>query len=626
MLSVIRRVFLLGLLLLLLPGAQATPIVLKVLPEGLLLDNQGEFLIDHSGDLNINTALASGDWKARTSAKGFGFIGHPVWLRYRITIPEASHQEWLLESNNTLIESVQVYYQAQPEQPWQMQEAGRVVPHSQWPFNTSAPVFRIDLPPGEHLLVLRLHTRNSLSTRLLIWERESYNEASRYESLINGWYFGSYVLMILFQYFFWLITRDRFTKYYIPYTITVFLITLTQAGIPANTFDISSTIATNYVGLVLCAGLYFGARFSRSILNLAQHYPRLDYCYRVTIPAVCALSVLAILCGVYWLGAGTVQLLTLLWIIVSLAISARLSLKGNLDATFYLLAFVLFDIGVFVRFLRNLGLISPNLVSDYNLGLTAIVHTLLMSLLIFYRFSLQQKTLEFEQKARREQGDFIAMIAHEFRTPLAIINTTIQQLASNPQQPEARFSARCQNIRNASQRLSRLINDFLLTERFEKGHDMVIFEPYSPSALLQDCMAEFPEARFELAASALPEILYGDFALLKVALYNLLANAQYHAQPESTILLQVEDTPNLLVLRICNEGLPIPPEELPRLFEKYFRGREARNRTGAGLGLYLTRKIVGLHHGSVTASSEAGLTCFKVCLDKQLGTEAQGST
>lgn len=619
------RAILLCLMCVLLPVAGAAAIPLKLLPDGLLLDNQGEYLIDESDGMDVTAALESNGWQARTSAKGFGFIGHPVWLRYRITIPETSHQEWLLESNNTLIESVRLYYRTQAGQPWQMQEAGRAIPHSQWPFNATAPVFRIDLPPGEHELVLRLQTRNSLSTRILIWERESYHQAARYESLINGWYFGCYVLMILFQSFFWLITRDRLTRYYIPYTVTVFLITLTQAGIPANALEISSTIATSYVGLILCAGLYFGARFSRAMLDLAQHSPWLDYFYRVVIPMVCGVSTLSILVGVYWLGAGTVQVFTMLWIVLSLGVSVRLCFRRNLDALFYLLSFILFDIGVFVRFLRNLGLVSPNLVSDYNLGLMAIIHTLLMCLLIFYRFSLQQKTLESERKAREEQGDFIAMIAHEFRTPLAIINTTMQQIESQQQQPEAKFLTRCQNVRNASQRLSRLINDFMFTERFEKGYELVVFEPYAPATLIQECLAEWPDAPVEVHLPPLPPALYGDFALLKVALRNLLANAQQYALPGSSISLQVEDTPNFLVLHLCNESKTIPPEELPRLFEKYFRGKDARASTGAGLGLYMARKILEAHHGCVTSSSEAGLTCFKVCLDKRLAPEVQAA-
>jgi signal transduction histidine kinase len=198
------------------------------------------------------------------------------------------------------------------------------------------------------------------------------------------------------------------------------------------------------------------------------------------------------------------------------------------------------------------------------------------------------------------------MVSHEFRTPLAIINTVTQQLARQLDAPRDKNLQRCANVRAATQRMTDMMDEFLSADRVGGALrlNMGLFEPRQ---FMNALVAEWEGERLELVCDHLPDSFTGDAALLRVAVRNLIANALQHSPVASPVRIALQGTPDRgLEISVTDQGAGIPEDELPKLFQKYFRGRGSQGQPGAGLGLYLVESIAALHGGSVRVVSEVG--------------------
>ena len=150
-------------------------------------------------------------------------------------------------------------------------------------------------------------------------------------------------------------------------------------------------------------------------------------------------------------------------------------------------------------------------------------------------------------------------------------------------------------------RLNALCNNMLLTSQIELGGYNIIKEKIDFASLVNECvhdfMIRFPQRKIE---AYLPEeaILSGDFLLLALAVNNLLDNAIKYSGKEDIVLLKMFQTAKEVKLQVIDEGPGIPQGDKEKIFEKYYRGN-VRQQKGTGLGLYLTRKIVQEHKGTI---------------------------
>lgn len=223
----------------------------------------------------------------------------------------------------------------------------------------------------------------------------------------------------------------------------------------------------------------------------------------------------------------------------------------------------------------------------------------------------ERRRQEAERKAAEAQRMFIATMSHEFRTPLTIISGHAQQLAAKADSAApGDIREHSGKVRAAVKRIQRLIDGILLSEKVEVSQIHFEPAPVDLSALIERCCVRHrdiaPDRGFILKLDGLPPVIECDETLADHLLDNILANAVKYSSPSDLIEIEGRREEGRAVIIVRDAGEGIAPEELPFIFGRYYRGRNARRLAGFGIGLHLANSIAILHGGSITVTSALG--------------------
>ena len=230
------------------------------------------------------------------------------------------------------------------------------------------------------------------------------------------------------------------------------------------------------------------------------------------------------------------------------------------------------------------------------------------------RLAESEAALLGERKTAELREQFIAVLGHDLRNPLASIGSGVRILRNPPSEKDA---ARVLDvIQNSVRRMAGLITNVLDFARARLGGGWQLErnadEPLSP--VLEHVIAElqtaYPQRTIE-ARVALPQDVYCDRARIAQLLSNLLANALTHGAPDGPVLVDASDDRGMFVLSVANRGEAIPPATLERLFQPFTRAGAEAKEQGLGLGLYIAFEIARAHGGTLEVASTPGRTCFE---------------
>ena len=200
-------------------------------------------------------------------------------------------------------------------------------------------------------------------------------------------------------------------------------------------------------------------------------------------------------------------------------------------------------------------------------------------------------------------------ISHELRTPLAASTSAASALAAAETAPPEQRRALIGEIQEANARLNRVVGNLLDVARLESGQVRPRLDWHDARDLVQTTLRELQR---ELAAHPVkldlpsaPLLVRLDFSLAQHALANLLLNAANHTPANTPIEVSAQLANDQLVLCVADRGPGIPPEWLPRIFDKFFRAPTAPT-GGSGLGLTIVKGFVEAHSGTITAVNRPG--------------------
>lgn len=208
----------------------------------------------------------------------------------------------------------------------------------------------------------------------------------------------------------------------------------------------------------------------------------------------------------------------------------------------------------------------------------------------------------------REQ--FIAVLGHDLRNPLSAVGATAQLLSRRTEPELVRLGTR---LGATTRRMSQLIDDVLdlARSRLGAGMGVAMVETDSLAAALDDVVFELREAHTQRRIDAdivIPRTVRCDTGRLQQLLSNLLGNALTYGAVDRPVRVGASVEGDELVLVVANEGAPIAPDDLARVFEPYWRPLSSKPGGGLGLGLYICAQIAVAHGGAmqVESSAEAG--------------------
>ena len=217
------------------------------------------------------------------------------------------------------------------------------------------------------------------------------------------------------------------------------------------------------------------------------------------------------------------------------------------------------------------------------------------------------------KQADRHKDEFLAMLAHELRNPLAPIRNAVQIMRTKAL-PDPQLAWTRDVIDRQLGHLTRLVDDLLDVSRITRGKINVACEPLSLETLVARALETVSpliaekshDLKVDLPADKLT--VEGDLTRLTQVIGNILANAVKYTDAHGQILLRVREDGPFVEIRVRDNGIGIPPELLPRVFDLFTQVDHATERApgGLGIGLALVRNLVEMHGGTVTAHSEGG--------------------
>jgi len=236
-------------------------------------------------------------------------------------------------------------------------------------------------------------------------------------------------------------------------------------------------------------------------------------------------------------------------------------------------------------------------------------------------YQMERKRAEALAELDRAKTVFFSNVSHEFRTPLTLMLGPLEQaMLSLP--ADERIDVEVAH-RNAL-RLLKLVNTLLDFSRIESGRIEAAFEPVDLAALTTDLASAFRSAveagglRLVVDCPPLAEPAYVDREMWEKIVLNLVSNA-FKFTLDGEIAVRTRMTDGGFQLTVSDTGAGVPPDELPRLWERFYRARGGRSRSheGTGIGLSLVRELVAMHGGKVAVESEVGAgTTFTVTIPR----------
>ncbi|MBP3979790.1 transporter substrate-binding domain-containing protein [Acidovorax sp. JG5] len=227
------------------------------------------------------------------------------------------------------------------------------------------------------------------------------------------------------------------------------------------------------------------------------------------------------------------------------------------------------------------------------------------------RTALAEARVEQALQAQREQSQLVALLSHEVRTALSMIDGAAGSLHLLIQADDGPSQLRVQRIRDGVRRLLELSDQFLTKDRLDNGALTPRRKDVNVLALCQDVAASLDEGQRITVGGSGNTCMHADPDLLQVAVRNLLVNALRYTPADSKVTLEVRGDAGGVTIEVSDEGPGIPAPEQDVIFTRYMRGAHGQGKPGVGLGLHLVKRVAELHGGTVALASPTGQgACF----------------
>lgn len=577
----------------------------------------------------------------------FGFTEATYWIKLTLQRAPQAPDDWILEI--PYLSLSQIVFFAPGEQPMRV---GTDLSADDKPIFYPLYALPIRLNTEPQSFYLQIRSNYALTVPLMLWSLAAFSREFSDNLLSQAVYFGGLLSLALYNFLLFLSLRDRSYLHYTLFALSLGMAMFAGNGYgrlylwpDANAWDFVSQTT------FFCLAAALSICFTCSFLRVRSSMPVLYRCLQGF--AFAYLIAGALLVGSIW-GAYSQSPAFQLALVISLpatlcALMAAINAyrAGNSSALYFLLANGALWIGVNVAVLRAFDLLPSNGYTLYAVQIGSCIEMLLLSFALAHRIhaereqritaqaatiearnqllalaketesQLENKVVERTQKLqqialnekdiRQEYVRFGAMIAHEFRNPLGIIETQATLTKREHELGIDKVCDRSETILSATHRLAKLFDQWLKSDQLQEPISQLHSSPIMLDTLMNSVFqaAQAYHQGFKIVMQHVPAVTVEvDQSLLEIALLNLIDNACKYSRAQDVVDIRFQPQEKRLGITVSDNGPGIPPDLHHQIFKPYVRVGDTKSKSGFGLGLVFVAYIAELHHGSVEVHSE----------------------
>ena len=576
----------------------------------------------------------------------FGFTEATYWLKLRLNRMPQAAVDWILEIPYLSLNRMVFYAPGQPPV-----HVGTDFSSEKKPlfYPLYALPLKVDTNPQDYYL--QIQSDYALSIPLTLWSRAAFSRQFSDNLLGQALYFGGLLSLALYNFLLFLSLRERSYLIYTGFAVALGLGMFAGNGYGRLYFwpdapQWDNIAQTTFFGLSGALSLLFATSFLRT----RQAAPRLN----LVLHCLSALYLIAvtILIASLWghapasMGFQLVLMTTIPATLGTLAAGILTLRRGNRSALYFLIACGAVWLGATVAALRAFDFVPTNGLTLYALQIGSCLEMLLLSFALAHRIHterdqrlvaqeaalharnellaisqenelvlerkvkertalLQQLALN-EKEVRQEYVRFGAMISHEFRNPLSIIETQAALVQREIPLGINKAEERAEIILSATHRLARLFDQWICSDQLQQPISVLRPSTITLTSLISPVLAAARgmHRSHKIQCACIPELsLSVDPALIEIALLNLIDNACKYASASESVDLGFAIRDDMIGITVTDHGPGLPASQQAAIFQPYFRAAKEKNAAGYGLGLAFVTHIAGLHHGRVAVSS-----------------------
>lgn len=597
-------------------------------------------------------AQFSGGSSASTSELNFGFTDATYWIRFTLERSPQAPTNWILEIPYLNLNSIRLYSPGLPPV-----QVGTNFSATLKPIFYPLYALPISVSTSSQVFYLQVQSSYALSVPMTLWSSAAFSHQFANSLIVQALYFGGILSLAIYNFLLFLSLRERSYLVYSGFAIVMGLAMFAGNGFGRLYFwpesphwdNIAQTV---FFGLTGALSLLFAADF----LRIRQIAPRVHHLL-LALSAAFLFSVGLLVAGLWNLiptsiGFQLVLIITLPATLATLWATIRALRSGNRSAIYFLIAFGALMVGANIAVLRAFGFVPSNNLTLYSVQISSCLEMLLLSFALAHRIHmerdqrmaaqeqafrahdallsisqeneavlerkvkertnlLQQLALN-EKEIRQEYVRFGAMISHEFRNPLGIIETQANLIQREMSLDINKTEERSQIILSATHRLTRLFDQWIKSDQLQQPISLLHPTSILLATLIEPLLetARGMHRSHTIQSMPVPQIMLEvDPALIEIALLNLIDNACKYSALTEPVTICFETAEGMIGISVEDRGPGLPASEQVMIFQPYVRAAQDDKSKGYGLGLAFVAHIAELHQGKIDLTSQARSGC-----------------
>lgn len=599
--------------------------------------------------------------KGRHDEINFGFTKATYWIKLTLKRTPQAPTDWILEIPYLSLNSIQFY--APEQQPLQV---GTEFSASKKPL--FYPLYALPIQVTQHAqdYYLQVRSEYALTVPLTLWSRSAFSHEFADKLLGQALYFGGLLSLALYNFLLFLSLRERSYLIYSGFAVAMGLGMFAGNGYGRLYFwpdapQWDNIAQTTFFGLAGALSLLFATNF----LRIRQSAPRMNQALH-SIGALYLIAVTILIASLWGyappsLGFQLVLITTIPATVGTFAAGIHTLRRGNRSALYFLIACGALWAGASVAALRAFDWAPTNSLTLYALQIGSCLEMLLLSFALAHRIHterdqriaaqeaalqarnellavsqeneivlerkvkertalLQQLALN-EKEIRQEYVRFGAMISHEFRNPLGIIETQAALVQRETRLGINKSEERAEIILSATHRLARLFDQWIRSDQLQQPISVLQPSTILLTALMNPVLtaARGMHRSQRIQCAPIPDLyLSVDTALIEIALLNLIDNACKYAPASEPVDLGFTMHNEMIGITVSDRGPGLSASEQAAIFQPYVRAAKEKNASGYGLGLAFVAHIAELHRGKIEVTNPPNGGCrFTLWLPQQ---------